>query len=145
MNRKTEHIVRLRGGGVCEYCRLPEIVSHLPFPLDHIIARQHRGRSTEDNLALSCPECNLSKGPNIASLDDAGELVRLFHPRRDRWSEHFHWNGALLEGITQIGKATVRVLGTNHAVRVELRSALMRAGLYPRDPVEPTDTGRAQQ
>jgi hypothetical protein len=142
MDRKTEHIVRLRGGGVCEYCRLPEVVSHLPFPLDHIIARQHRGPSSEENLALSCPECNLHKGPNIASIDsETGELVRLFHPRRDRWSEHFAWRGAILDGITPVGKATVRVLGINLAARVALRDALMRAGIYPRDPTERTNAG----
>jgi hypothetical protein len=62
MDRKTEHIVRLRSGGVCEYCRLPEVVSHLPFPLDHIVARQHGGPSSEENLALSCPEWNSEVG-----------------------------------------------------------------------------------
>jgi hypothetical protein len=141
MDRKTEHIVRLRGGGVCEYCRLPEVLSHLPFPLDHIIARQHGGRSTEDNLALSCPECNLRKGPNIATLDDAGELIRLFDPRRDRWVDHFRWRGARLLGRTQIGKGTIRVLGINLPVRVELRSALMKSGLYPGNPIEDSESG----
>jgi hypothetical protein len=142
MDRKTEHIVRLRGGGICEYCRLPEIVSHLPFPLDHIIARQHNGPSSEENLALSCPECNLHKGPNIASIDaETGGLVRLFHPRRDRWSEHFRWRGALLVGLTSIGRATVHVLGINMGGRVALRDALMRAGIYPRDPQESGSIG----
>jgi len=141
MDPTTEHIVRLRGGGVCEYCRLPENVSHLPFQLDHIIARQHRGPSTEENLALACPECNQQKGPNIASIDwRTNELVRLFHPRRDRWSDHFRWKGAILEGITSIGEATVQVLGINHAIRVELRSALMKAGIYPRDPLRESQT-----
>ena len=27
-----------------------------------------------------------------------GELVRLFHPRQDRWNEHFQWVGAELVG-----------------------------------------------
>jgi HNH endonuclease len=142
MNRETEHIVRLRAGGVCEYCRLPENISHLPFQLDHIIARQHRGPSTEENLALACPECNHQKGPNIASIDwRTGELVRLFNPRKDRWADHFRWNGAALEGMTPIGEATVRVLGINHSVRLELRKALMDAGIYPRDPSGQSEIG----
>ncbi len=137
MDRKTEHIVRLRGGGVCEYCRLPEIVSHLQFPLDHIIARQHGGPSTEDNLALACPECNQRKGPNLASYDwSTNELIRLFHPRGDRWSDHFRWNGAVREGRTQIGKVTVQLLGMNLPIRLELRNTLMRTGIYPMDRLD---------
>jgi hypothetical protein len=138
MDRRTEHIVRLRGGGVCEYCRPPQVISPLPFPLDHIIARQHGGKSTEDNLALSCPECNLHKGPNIASIDPAtDEFTRLFHPRRDRWAEHFRWDGAVLAGTTAIGRATILVLAINRPEQVQLREHLMDAGLFPRDPVEP--------
>ena len=68
MNRKTEFTVRRRAGGFCEYCRSPESLSHLPFTLDHIVARQHGGQSTQDNLALACPECNLHKGPNITGM-----------------------------------------------------------------------------
>ena len=146
MDRKTEHIVRLRGGGVCEYCRLPEVVSHLPFPLDHVIARQHHGPSTEDNLALCCPECNLHKGPNLATVDlETKELIRLFHPRKDRWNEHFKWNGAVLEGLTAVGKGTARLLNINAPARVALRDALMRAGLYPRDPSEPSGSEKTEK
>ena len=37
--------------------------------------------------------CTL-KGANIAGLDPGtGELTRRFHPRRDRWREHFEWRG----------------------------------------------------
>jgi hypothetical protein len=36
--------VRERAGHVCEYCRMPEaFYPTLPFPIDHIIARQHGG------------------------------------------------------------------------------------------------------
>jgi 5-methylcytosine-specific restriction endonuclease McrA len=82
MNRKTEFTVRRRAGGFCEYCRSPESLSHLPFTLDHIVARQHGGQSTQDNLALACPECNLHKGPNITGIDPKTKaLTRLFDPR----------------------------------------------------------------
>jgi hypothetical protein len=51
--------------------------------VDHIIARQHDGATTIDNLALACLHCNRHKGPNIAGRDVAtGDLVRLFHPRQ---------------------------------------------------------------
>ena len=40
---------------MCEYCRMPESnYLTVPFPIDHIIARQHGGSTTLDNLALSC-------------------------------------------------------------------------------------------
>jgi 5-methylcytosine-specific restriction endonuclease McrA len=82
MNRQIELTVRRRAGGVCEYCRLPESLSHLPFPLDHIIARQHGGQTAEDNLALACPECNLQKGPNLTGIDPKiRAMTRLFNPR----------------------------------------------------------------
>jgi len=36
--------VRERAGHACEYCRMPEaFYPTTPFPLDHIIARQHGG------------------------------------------------------------------------------------------------------
>jgi hypothetical protein len=142
MERRTEHIVRLRGGGVCEYCRLPEVISHLPFPLDHMIARQHHGPSTEGNLALCCPECNLHKGPNIASIAPrTGEIVRLFHPRQDRWTEHFRLHGAIIEGLTPIGRATARLLQMNEPARLALRESLMRSGLYPAEATDDGTTG----
>jgi hypothetical protein len=46
--------VRERAGGRCEYCRLPQAGSNIPFEVDHIIARKHRGRTVAGNLALAC-------------------------------------------------------------------------------------------
>jgi 5-methylcytosine-specific restriction endonuclease McrA len=54
MNRALVSLVRERARHCCEYCQLPQAHSALTFPIDHIIAKQHGGRSTEDNLALSC-------------------------------------------------------------------------------------------
>ena len=135
MDRKTEHIVRLRAAGFCEYCRLPESVSLLPFPIDHVIARQHGGRTVVENLAVACPDCHLHKGPNIAGLDPVtGELTPLFNPRRDRWEVHFEWRNASLVGLTPIGRATVQVLASNDAARVALRELLVLDGTFPGAP-----------
>lgn len=134
MERRIEHIARFRAGGVCEYCHLPESISHVQFPLDHIVARQHGGQSVEDNLALACPWCNQHKGPNIAGIDPAtSELTRLYNPRRDRWAEHFKWDGSLLVGLTAIGRTTVLVLSINDRLVVDLRRDLMATGVFPRD------------
>ena len=82
--------IRDRAGGRCEYCRDPEWLSLAAFHAEHIISRQCGGGDDDDHLALACPDCNLAKGPNIAALDpESGELTRLFHPRRDSWTEHF--------------------------------------------------------
>lgn len=114
-----------RARAACEYCRLPQALTPLPFQIDHVIARQHRGETSLENLALSCLSCNKRKGPNIAGLDPAtGELVRLFHPRRDTWPEHFIWSHTELIGRTPIGRATVHVLAINHPDNIAVREAL---------------------
>lgn len=48
---------------------MPQTLYRSPFQIDHIIARQHGGRTSPDNLALSCFHCNTHKGPNIARID----------------------------------------------------------------------------
>ena len=76
----------------------------------------------------------MHKGPNIASLDpDTSEMVPLFHPRRDTWSEHFEWNEGILVGRTPIGRATVELLAINHPDHVLLREALIDEGVFPLD------------
>ena len=60
-------------------------------------------------------------------------MVRLFHPRRDRWPGRFLWAGPILMGVTPIGRATVRVLAINEAAAVELRRTLIDGGeFHPR-------------
>lgn len=101
----------------------------MPFHLDHIIARKHKGLTDEANLAWACFTCNLCKGPNIAGLDPvSGELSRLFHPRKDSWEKHFAWEGAWLRGRTTVGRATVAVLEINDADAVGLRMMLLAEG-----------------
>ena len=114
MNRDLARSVRERADGRCEYCRLPQFVLPLPFQIDHIVAEQHAGATDLSSLALACPHCNRYKGPNIAGRDpDSGELVRLFHPRNDLWTDHFEFQGALILGKTPIGRATIQVLAMN--------------------------------
>ena len=99
---------------------------------DHIIAQQHHGPSSPENLAWSCLRCNSHKGPNLSGFDwQTGDVVRLFHPQQDVWDEHFEWEGAFLRGRTQIGRVTIDVLTINHPAYVELRSCLIDEGLFP--------------
>jgi hypothetical protein len=132
MDESLERQIRRRAKGRCEYCKLPTIVSAFRFPVDHIIARQHRGPSTLENLAVSCPDCNYHKGPNIAGLDPVtARLTRLFNPRRHRWNAHFAREGPILVGKTAIGRTTVEILAMNDPDRVEIRRLLIEAGHLP--------------
>jgi HNH endonuclease len=125
--------VRRRAQYRCEYCRLPQRASILPHQVDHIIAQQHLGTDEENNLCLCCLRCNLKKGPNIASIDpeasNGGTIVTLFHPRKQRWPDHFllQENGRIV-GTTPEGRATARLLDFNAEDRLQLRHVLMRQG-----------------
>lgn len=69
------------------------------------------------------------KGPNLTGCDpENGEIVPLFHPRRDRWSDHFMFLGPRIVGLTAIGRTTVVVLGMNDARRLDLRAELLASG-----------------
>ena len=132
MDESLERRVRKRAKNRCEYRKLPAFISEFSFPLDHIIAQQHGGATTYENLAVSCPHNNYHKGPNIAGLDPlTRRLTRLFNPRRQRWGTHFAWDGPLLVGKTAVGRTTIRVLNMNHPDRVELRRLLIAAGSFP--------------
>jgi hypothetical protein len=125
--------VRSRAKQACEYCRMPQVCyPTVPFPIDHIIARQHNGETVLANLALSCLHCNSHKGPNIAGLDPrTRRLTRLFHPRRQNWDRHFRWDGSLLVGRTPVGRVTVAVLDLNHPDLFAVRVALIEEGRFP--------------
>src|SRR4051794_15645178 len=85
--------VRDRARERCEYCLLAESQAFFPHEPYHLIARKHGGETISANLTLACFDCNRFKGPNIALLDPVtGELVPLFNPRTQRWSEHFKLN-----------------------------------------------------
>ena len=114
MDAVTGQTVRERAGNRCEYCRLPQEFSALQLHIEHIIAHQHGGPDELENLALACPECNYHKGTNLTSIDpDTGEVTSLFHPRRQRWEDHFRRDGARIVGRTPVGRTTVWLLEIN--------------------------------
>lgn len=125
ISRVLRLAVRERARHICEYCRFPEEFSEVPFVIDHIVAHQHRGPTMLENLALCCAFCNSHKGPNAAGVDLAtGGVIPLFNPRKDVWSDHFHWNEGLVVARTSIGEATIHVLALNHSDQVSIRRAL---------------------
>jgi hypothetical protein len=130
MDAASRELVRQRAGDRCEYCHLPQEFSDLHFHIEHIKPRQHGGTEAPENLALACPECNFAKGPYLAALDpEPGTMVRLFHPRRDKWGRHFRAEGAHIVGKTPVGRATIALLKMNHAERLRIRALLLHLGI----------------
>jgi hypothetical protein len=130
MDAKLIGAVWRRAKAACEYCLMPQaFYPTVHFPIDHIVSRQHGGRTEFENLALSCLHCNSHMGPNIAGLDPRTRtLTRLFHPRRHKSIRHFRWEGPRLIGRTAIGRTTVFVLAMNHPDLVAVRQALIDEG-----------------
>lgn len=121
-----------RADHCCEYCCLPETFCASAHQVDHVIAEKHGGSTTFENLALSCMTCNLRKSSDIASLSPVtGELIPLFNPRRDEWSQHFRLHGVEIVGLTDIGRTTTTFLQLNASERRLERLELIRAGVFP--------------
>ena len=126
MDDATQKLVRNRAGNRCEYCHLhQESAPFLRFHIEHVQAKQHIQNDSLDNLALACPDCNRHKGPNLTTLDpNTREIVLLFHPERDIWSDHFLIEGNFIRGISQIGIATEKLPAFNSDERLEMRSEI---------------------
>ncbi len=119
-----------RANGCCEYCLVPDTVALVSHEVDHVIAEKHGGPTEVDNLALSCALCNKRKGSDLASVDpETDEIVPLYNPRRDSWSNHFKLDGARFVPLTPIARTTLRFLQLNYPDRVAERELLIAAGL----------------
>ena len=128
IDERTRSFVRQRAGHGCEYCQLPEARSPVAkLQIEHVVPRKHGGGDETTNLALACVACNLRKGPNLTGIDpDTGQVVELFNPRMQQWTEHFAWDGCTLVGITATGRTTIRVLDMNSSDRIRVRMASAR-------------------
>ena len=124
--------VRERAKECCEYCLVAESEVVFPHEPDHLIARKHGGSTVSENLALACYDCNRFKGTDIASVDlVTGELVGLFNPRIQRWSQHFRLQHGRIIALTATGRVTEQLLRLNLPVRVEIRQRLTAFGEHP--------------
>jgi hypothetical protein len=104
------------------------------FSAEHIEARSRGGKTILANLAWSCQGCNNHKYNKTSVRDPVtGELVALFHPRRDLWHVHFTWNHdcTLILGLTPVGRATVEALHLNRRGLVNLRRVLFAVQEHP--------------
>lgn len=124
MDEAIRSFVAERAAYRCEYCLFKEADDVDYFHVEHIVAKKHGGSDDENNLAFACQHCNLHKGPNLASIDPEGspqEPVRLFHPRKDSWGDHFYFEDAKILGSTAVGRASVFCLNMNAEQRLVIR------------------------
>ncbi len=131
MDAATRRLVQKRAGHRCEYCHIHEGDEPYAFHLERIVPKKHGGSDRALNLAWSCHSCNLAKGANLSGRV-RGRIVALFDPRRQNWTRHFRWHGAVLAGKPKCGQATVQVLNMNDDDRVKLRQILIGSGALPR-------------
>ena len=108
----------------CAYCHTAERLTVVTFEIDHITPSFAGGSTTVQNLCLACPMCNRYKAGRTAAADPTtGEVVELYHPRRDNWPTHFGWSadGSELVGLTAAGRASVAALRMNRPQLVRTR------------------------
>lgn len=117
-----------RAHGRCEYCQTAEANIGQTMHVDHI---DPQGADVLDNLCLACWNCNTSKHKAVDATDPlSGDVVSLFNPRVQSWSEHFRWidNGIRIEGLSATGRATVERLKMNRAPIVVARQRWVAGG-----------------
>jgi hypothetical protein len=134
VKREYKIEIERRAKGCCEYCRSSALYSPSPFSVDHIVPRSQNGTDALNNLAFACMGCNGSKYNRTTAFDPlSGQTVDLFHPRHDRWSDHFGWSEDYQEilALTPAGRATVNALDLNRATVKNLRRVLVVFSIHP--------------
>lgn len=127
--------VREEAENRCGYCLSPQYLVMARLEIEHLIPISKGGNNEESNLWLACPICNRYKSDKTEATDpQTGEVVLLFNPREQRWSDHFHWSedGLRIIGQTATGRATVIALHLSDDPDVLLvRSYWVLAGWHP--------------
>ncbi len=138
ISAEAEQRVRTATRNRCGYCLSPQHLVMARLEIEHIVPLAKGGSNDESNLWLACPLCNRHKGDKTAAVDpETGEIVPLFNPRTQVWSEHFRWSDDALRiiGLTPSGRATVIALHlSDDPDALEVRSYWVLAGWHP-----PTD------
>jgi hypothetical protein len=104
------------------------------FEVEHILPVSREGANDESNMALACRACNLHKSDHLTGIDaETQRAAHLFHPRLERWEEHFRVDtetGEVL-GLTAVGRATVACLRMNDPVPLAARRQWIQLGIFP--------------
>ncbi len=109
----------------CEYCKTSSRLTGTPLVMDHILPKSLGGSDEMLNLAAACYRCNEFKSAKTHARDPkTNQLVTLFNPRTQVWSDEFDWanGGTHIIGKTATGRASVIALRLNNDQLVEARS-----------------------
>ena len=132
---RLRRLVIRRAADRCEYCGLSQAGQEATFHIDHITPVVVGGATVAANLALACVSCSLRKGSRQTAPDPLShEEVSLYHPRRNRWQEHFHWEGVVLIGDTPAGRATIAALVMNRPLILAIRREEVLLARHPPPP-----------
>jgi hypothetical protein len=127
-------LVREDASERCGYCQSAEKWLGIAHEVEHVVPTAEGGETVRDNVWIACRRCNSFKASRAAGVDPiTNQTVRLFHPRNDRWLDHFRWSidGTRIVGVTAIGRATVETLQMNHLLIVCTRQLWVRLGIHP--------------
>ena len=133
-NNPLYFLVAERAGHRCEYCHAPESIFNVVFEVEHIKPVAAGETGTTENLALACRSCNSFKGSRSGYSDpELDQEERFYHPRLDRWEEHFlaSTESSEISPLTAIGKATLIGLKINSRAQVMARQFWIQLGLFP--------------
>jgi hypothetical protein len=124
------------------YRRLRQMAAATHQPLEEVIVQTIRG-----NLPPALDDLQPDMRELVADLEqlgdeavwavapnpDDGQVILLFHPRRQRWNEHFAWDpeNINVRGITPHGRATVELFKLNSDWIVQARRLWIIAGVHP--------------
>ncbi len=126
--------VAARAKECCEYGRSQARFAIQSFSIEHVTPLSKSGEDNLDNLAFACQGCNNHKYTKTEARDPIStDIAPLFHPRQQKWREHFVWNDdfTLIVGLTPTGRATVETLQLNREGLVNLRRILYAMGEHP--------------
>ena len=116
------------------YNRLLEVDTGQPMTVDHLIPQAQGGETNLENLCFACRRCNEFKGSTTVAQDPlSDEFVPLYSPRQQNWDDHFQWDesGAIIVGLSAVGRATIIALNMNNPVIVDARRRWVSVGWHP--------------
>ncbi|MDJ0736019.1 MAG: HNH endonuclease signature motif containing protein [Nostocaceae cyanobacterium] len=126
--------IRTQADNRCGYCLSLQMYVLKLLEVEHIIPKAKGGSDDEDNLWLACRLCNNYKGTQTDAIDPVrSKKVKLFNPRKQKWSKHFEWSedGTQIVGTTACSRATVIALQLNNIISVTVRQQWVLAGWHP--------------